>query len=82
MRAPELVAFDLSREPERDAYGDSNFGQGCLLARRLVEAGVPFVEVNMRQADWDTHQAELSADQSALSLDGGQSHGGTAGRPQ
>lgn len=56
MRAPELKAFDLSQEPRQDAYGESSFGQGCLLARRLVEAGVPFIEVNMRQADWDTHQ--------------------------
>lgn len=55
MRAPELGAFDLAREPKRDAYGEGAFGQGCLLARRLIEAGIPFVEVNMRQADWDTH---------------------------
>jgi hypothetical protein len=56
MRAPELKAFDLSLEKNKEAYGDTSFGQGCLLARRLVEAGVPFIEVNMRQADWDTHQ--------------------------
>jgi uncharacterized protein (DUF1501 family) len=56
MRAPELKAFDLSLEKRQDAYGATSFGQGCLLARRLVEAGVRFVEVNMRQADWDTHQ--------------------------
>ncbi len=37
----------------RDAYGSSRFGKGCLLARRLVEAGVPFVEVNL--PGWDTH---------------------------
>ena len=48
-------AFDLSDEPEalRDAYGRTNFGQGCLLARRLVEVGVTFVEV--RSNGWDTH---------------------------
>jgi Protein of unknown function (DUF1501) len=48
-------AFDVSREPEaaRDAYGKSSFGDGCLLARRLVEAGVPFVEVSL--GGWDTH---------------------------
>ncbi len=56
MRAPELKAFDLSGESRRDDYGSSGFGEGCLLARRLVEAGVPFIEVNMRQADWDTHR--------------------------
>jgi hypothetical protein len=56
MRAPELKAFDLSEEKNVDAYGDGSFARGCLMARRLVEAGVPFVEVNMRQADWDTHR--------------------------
>jgi hypothetical protein len=40
--------FDLSREPEsvRDRYGRMRFGQSCLLARRLVQHGVPFVQVN------------------------------------
>jgi hypothetical protein len=49
-------ALDLSKEPEavRKRYGTQQFGQGCLLARRLVEAGVNFVEV--RQDGWDTHQ--------------------------
>jgi uncharacterized protein (DUF1501 family) len=49
-------AFDLSREPDRlrERYGRSLFGQGCLLARRLVERGVPFVEVTL--GGWDTHQ--------------------------
>jgi uncharacterized protein (DUF1501 family) len=48
-------AFDLGEEPSRlpDRYGRSLFGQGCLLARRLVERGVPFVEVNL--GGWDTH---------------------------
>jgi len=48
--------FDLSSESAttRDAYGRNNFGQGCLLARRLVEAGVSFVEVGL--GGWDTHQ--------------------------
>jgi uncharacterized protein (DUF1501 family) len=47
--------FDLSTEkPEvRDKYGRNLFGQGCLLARRLVEKGVPFVEVSL--SNWDTH---------------------------
>jgi uncharacterized protein (DUF1501 family) len=55
MRSPAVSAFDLDREaaPTRSAYGDSYFGQGCLLARRLVEVGVPFVEVYL--PDWDTH---------------------------
>jgi hypothetical protein len=56
MKSEDLVAFDLSKEPEalHDAYGHDNFGQGCLLARRLVEHGVRFVEVNL--GGWDMHQ--------------------------
>jgi hypothetical protein len=56
MKSEEVKAFDLAREPTRarEAYGKSRFGDGCLLARRLVEAGVPFVEVNL--PGWDTHQ--------------------------
>lgn len=53
--SPRMTAFDLSKEPDtmRDAYGRSRVGAGCLLARRLVEAGVTFVEVNVD--GWDTH---------------------------
>jgi len=53
---PEIDAFDISSEPAalQSEYGDSNFGRGCLLARRLVEKGVAFVEV--RSGNWDTHQ--------------------------
>ncbi|MCB1275202.1 DUF1501 domain-containing protein [Prosthecobacter sp.] len=56
MSGQEGEAFDLSKEPDsmRDAYGRSKFGQGCLLARRLVEAGVRFVEV--RSSGWDMHK--------------------------
>lgn len=56
VRSPRLQAFDLSREnaATRDRYGRNSFGQGCLLARRLVEAGVTFVEVGL--GGWDTHQ--------------------------
>lgn len=48
-------AFDISEEPQelRSAYGENQFGRGCLLARRLVETGVSFVEV--RSNGWDTH---------------------------
>jgi uncharacterized protein (DUF1501 family) len=48
-------AFRLDEEPakNRDAYGRSRFGQGCLLARRLLERGVSFVEVTLD--GWDTH---------------------------
>ena len=54
--SPKMAAFDLAKEPQkvRDAYGSGQFGQGCLLARRLVESGVTFVEVNL--GNWDTHQ--------------------------
>ena len=48
--------FDLSQEPDRvrDLYGREEWGQGFLVARRLVEAGVRIVQVNLR--GWDTHQ--------------------------
>ncbi len=56
MRSPRLGTFDLSSEPEaaRKAYGEGDFGRGCLLARRLVEAGVKYVEVQLD--GWDTHK--------------------------
>jgi hypothetical protein len=48
-------AFDLGQEPAklRDGYGRNTFGQSCLLARRMVEAGVRFVTIN--RGGWDTH---------------------------
>lgn len=53
-------AFDLEREPDRvrDRYGRHLYGQSLLLARRLVEAGVPIVQANLGllTAHWDTHQ--------------------------
>ncbi len=58
-------AFDLNREPEsvRQSYGLSRFGESCLLARRLVEAGTRFVTVNMFQSvfdelTWDIHGSQ------------------------
>jgi hypothetical protein len=58
--SPRTRAFSLDQEPDRmrEAYGASAFGQGCLMARRLVEAGVPFVEV--QAGGWDTHTNELA----------------------
>jgi hypothetical protein len=55
MQSKDLDAFNLSKESQemRDAYGDNNFGQGCLLARRLVENNVRFIEVNY--GGWDMH---------------------------
>lgn len=78
------TVFDLSREPERvrRAFGRTSFGQSCLLGRRLVEAGVPFVQVNWSQYvevfyqfsdyGWDTHadNFELLADWHGPLLDG------------
>jgi uncharacterized protein (DUF1501 family) len=53
---PKLKAFDVTQEKDavRQRYGKTPFGQGCLLARRLVEEGVTFVEVE--SGGWDTHQ--------------------------
>jgi hypothetical protein len=55
VRSPRLEAFDIGQESEktRSLYGESEFARGCLLARRLVEAGVTFVEVQL--GNWDTH---------------------------
>jgi hypothetical protein len=78
------TVFDLSREPEhvRQAFGRTSFGQSCLLGRRLVEAGVPFVQVNWSQYvevfyqfsdyGWDTHadNFQLLADWHGPLLDG------------
>lgn len=56
MKSKDLESFDLTQEKQatRDAYGDNPFGQACLLARRLVENGVRFIEVD--QGGWDTHE--------------------------
>jgi hypothetical protein len=70
MRSSASTAFDLDGEPAavQDAYGRNPFGQGCLLARRLVERGVPFVEVTLSSVDgtnnglgWDTHAQNFDA---------------------
>jgi hypothetical protein len=74
-------AFDLSREPKalRDAYGRNAFGQSCLLARRLIEAGTRFVEVNWPKVansdnhSWDVHTGLIKRmrEQAAPMLDAG-----------
>jgi uncharacterized protein (DUF1501 family) len=60
MKSEELKAFDLDAEPValREKYGRERFGQGCLLARRLVEHGVRHVEVSF--GSWDTHNANFT----------------------
>lgn len=56
MTSEQMQAFKVLDESDavKERYGENNFGRGCLLARRLVEAGVPFVEVNY--GGWDNHQ--------------------------
>jgi hypothetical protein len=56
MQSKEAKAFDLSNEPSANKarYGSGRFAEGVIMARRLVEVGVPFVEVNL--GGWDTHQ--------------------------
>ena len=53
--------FDLSQEKDelRDRYGRTTFGQSCLMARRLVEKGVPYVTINYK--GWDTHKEHFQA---------------------
>ncbi len=85
LASPEArEAFDLSREPARvkEDYGHTSFGQSCLLGRRLVEGGVPYVQVNWSQFvevfypfsdyGWDTHADNfgLLADWHCPLLDG------------
>jgi hypothetical protein len=70
------AAFQLNQEPAkvRDRYGRTNFGQSCLLARRLIEAGVTFVHVNWFRAPdepddapcWDSHVGESARLKTAL----------------
>lgn len=68
MHSEAASAFALDEEAAelRDAYGRNRFGQGCLMARRLVERGVPFVEVTLngidqQQIGWDTHTDNFEA---------------------
>ena len=61
LQSEEKHAFDLTLEPQesREIYGAGRFGQGCLLARRLVESGARFVEVTTEYipfVHWDTHE--------------------------
>lgn len=57
-KAREL--FDLTKEsdPMRERYGRNTFGQSCLMARRLVEQGVPYVTINYK--GWDTHKQHFT----------------------
>jgi uncharacterized protein (DUF1501 family) len=55
MTSAQMEAFKVAQEPEpmKELYGNTAFGRGCLMARRLVERGVPFVEVDL--GGWDNH---------------------------
>ena len=55
MTSSQMDSFKVASEPEdvKERYGNTNFGRGCLMARRLVEQGVPFIEVGL--GGWDNH---------------------------
>lgn len=62
LQSKEKDAFDLELEPKenREIYGESRFGKGCLLARRLVESGARYIEVTTEYVpflNWDTHES-------------------------
>jgi hypothetical protein len=61
LKSADIKAFDITREPEavRKAYGATPFGRAVLMARRLVQAGVRFVEVQI--GSWDSHADNFNA---------------------
>ena len=71
MTSDQMKAFKVMQEPAeiREQYGNTGFGRGCLMARRLVEMGVPFVEVDL--GGWDTHAGNFTtlADRKLPELD-------------
>ena len=68
INSPNVKAFELHEEPVavREAYGMNRFGQGCLMARRLVEAGVKFVEITLD--GWDTHENNFERTKELLNV--------------
>jgi hypothetical protein len=68
MSSDQLAAFDVSTAPkaERDVFGDTPFGRGCLAAGRLIEVGVRCVEVTLR--GWDTHANNLEGQKTQLGI--------------
>ncbi|MEO7112547.1 MAG: DUF1501 domain-containing protein [Polyangiaceae bacterium] len=68
MHSPKLASFDVSKETDatRAMYGDSDFGRGCLVARRLVESGVRVVEVVLD--GWDTHTDNFGRTQKLMGM--------------
>ncbi len=71
MTSAQMEAFKVNKEPKEvlERYGNTGFGRGCLMARRLVETGVPFVEVDL--GGWDNHAGIFPtlADQKLPELD-------------
>ena len=61
MESPDLAAFNINKEDDktRARYGEDRFGQGCLLARRLIESDVRTVEVSF--SGWDTHSNNFTS---------------------
>ena len=61
MTSKQMAAFKVDQEPTavQERYGRNSFGRGCLMARRLVEVGVPFVEVSL--GGWDDHRDIFNA---------------------
>jgi len=61
MTSKQMESFKIDKEPEtlKERYGDSSFGRGCLMARRLIEQGVSFVEVDL--GGWDTHRDNFTS---------------------
>ena len=68
INSPKIDAFHLNEESMaiREAYGMNKFGQGCLMARRLIEAGVKFVEVSLD--GWDTHENNFERTEELLAM--------------
>lgn len=68
MSSPEAAAFELDAEPaaDRARYGDTPFGRGCLVARRLVERGARAVEVTLAGFDAHAHCPEIHAENAAI----------------
>src|SRR3990172_7377011 len=66
LTSDQMTAFNVRSEAQamQERYGNSDFGRGCLMARRLVEVGVPFVEVN--SGGWDLHQGCFTSLQTKL----------------
>jgi hypothetical protein len=66
MQSKEAKAFDISQESSANKakYGTGRFNDGLLMARRLIEVGIPFVEVTL--GGWDTHQDNFTAEDNLL----------------